>query len=139
MLLDPVMLGEITEWAEAVKNLTQEKIGTTHVYLEGARETCRVKECNLGNMITDAYIWVMVTFPDEEKWNEVSIAIQNSGGIRASIAQGNAIGTYHAHGVLFGDTYVKIIVVWVTMSAHQVQAVRGQTVSFKGTYEVGCP
>ncbi|XP_072037104.1 snake venom 5'-nucleotidase-like [Amphiura filiformis] len=91
---DPEVLAEINEWGEAVRNLTKERIGSTHVYLDGARESCRLKECNLGNMIADAYIWIMVTFPDEEKWNDVSIAIQNSGGIRSSIAQGD---------VTFGD------------------------------------
>ncbi|XP_072021463.1 snake venom 5'-nucleotidase-like [Amphiura filiformis] len=91
---DPEVLAEINEWGEAVRNLTKERIGSTHVYLDGARESCRLKECNLGNMIADAYIWVMVTFPDEEKWNDVSIVIQNSGGIRSSITQGD---------VTFGD------------------------------------
>ena len=65
-----------------------EKVGRTHVHLDGDRSNCRNRECNLGNMITDAYLWSVVTFPDEEKWNHVSIAIQASGSIRASINQG---------------------------------------------------
>ena len=75
-------------------NLTSHKIGVSHVYLNGERSTCRLEECNLGNLITDAYIWVMVTFPDEEKWNDVSVAIQNSGGIRASVEQGIILIAY---------------------------------------------
>ncbi len=86
---DPEMLAEINEWGEAVQNLTGERIGSTHVYLEGVRDVCRFEECNLGNLIADAFIWKMVTFPDEEKWNDVSIAFQQSGGIRTSIPQGN--------------------------------------------------
>lgn len=85
---DPELLAEINQWGEAVANQSSTKIGITHVYLDGSRDSCRNVECNLGNMLTDAFISETITFPDEEKWNTVNFAVQHGGGIRASIVQG---------------------------------------------------
>lgn len=81
-------MAEINQWGEAVANQSSTKIGITHVYLDGSRDSCRNVECNLGNMLTDAFISETITFPDEEKWNTVNFAVQHGGGIRASIVQG---------------------------------------------------
>ena len=88
LYIDPEMLAEILDWAESVRNFSDDVIAKSHVFLDGSRESCRLRECNLGNMIADANLWSLITFPDEEGWNEVSIAIQNGGGVRASILRG---------------------------------------------------
>lgn len=49
--------------------------------IDGSREACRARECEMGNLITDAML-------DRMKGQGVTIAIQNGGGIRASIDQG---------------------------------------------------
>ena len=85
---DPEVLAEINEWAVAIRGLGTEPIGTSHVLLDGDRSSCRLNECNLGNMLTDAFIWDTLTFPDEDKWNHVNFAIIGGGSIRASIGQG---------------------------------------------------
>lgn len=86
---DPEVLAEINEWAVAIRGLGTEPIGTSHVFLDGDRSSCRLNECNLGNMLTDAFIWDTLTFPDEDKWNHVNFAIIGGGSIRASIGQGD--------------------------------------------------
>ena len=85
---DPEMLALVQEWKFKVSNFSDEVIAKSHVFLDGQRDSCRLRECNLGNLIADAYLWSLITFPDEEGWNEVSIAVQNGGGIRASILRG---------------------------------------------------
>ena len=45
---DPEILAEVVKWREGVLDLYNEKIGRSHVLLEGRREYCRVEECNLG-------------------------------------------------------------------------------------------
>jgi 5'-nucleotidase / UDP-sugar diphosphatase len=53
-------------------------VGQSAVYLEGDRKVCRTQECNLGNLITDAM----------RAETGVQVAIENGGGIRASIKEG---------------------------------------------------
>lgn len=56
-----------------------EVVGKTGVDLEGAREKVRKEETNLGNLITDAMVWL----------TGADCAITNGGGIRASVPAGD--------------------------------------------------
>ncbi|KAG1648838.1 Ferrochelatase [Nymphon striatum] len=49
--------------------------------IEGNREVCRAQECSMGNLVADAML-------DRVKGQGVQIAIQNGGGLRASIDSG---------------------------------------------------
>ncbi len=49
--------------------------------IDGSRENCRAHECAMGNLVSDAML-------DRVKGQGVEIAIQNGGGLRASIDQG---------------------------------------------------
>ena len=60
---------------------TQERIGETRVRLVGQEKLCRGEECNLGNLIADALL-------EAHRGQGVEIALQNSGGIRSSLAAG---------------------------------------------------
>ena len=77
------------EWAEVVQNYSSAVVGKAHVFLDGTKSTCRVKECNMGNLVADAFLWSLITFPDDEKWNEVNFAAIDAGAMRASFEQGN--------------------------------------------------
>ncbi|XP_022226966.2 protein 5NUC [Drosophila obscura] len=71
-------------------------VGYTKVYLEGGG-VCRMRECNLGNLITDAMIFARV-LEDQggEYWTDAPIALMQGGGIRAPIekdADGNITGS----------------------------------------------
>ena len=65
--------------------------------LQAGRSSCWTGECNLGNMVTDAFVFYYANMSASPKqWTEASIAIQNSGSITAPIdliAQGNFMPT----------------------------------------------
>ncbi|MCM3323165.1 5'-nucleotidase C-terminal domain-containing protein [Cytobacillus kochii] len=73
---------KLDELSEPLEELKQEVVGYSEVALNGERTDVRTKETNLGNLIADGML---------SKANEsvpTQIAMQNGGGIRASIAQG---------------------------------------------------
>mgnify|MGYP000067465183 CR=1 FL=1 len=73
---DPEMEAIVNELAGPVEELRSEPSGVTSaVELVGDRSVCRVEECNLGNLIADAYRWEART----------DFAIMNSGGIRRDL------------------------------------------------------
>ncbi len=85
---DPATLQEIHKWAQKVEEYKTEFVGVTHVHLDGNRTSCRRKECNLGNLITDAMVQQHLQVPNEDRWNDVSIALFNSGNIGKSMSTG---------------------------------------------------
>ncbi|MGO4838958.1 bifunctional UDP-sugar hydrolase/5'-nucleotidase, partial [Rhizobiaceae sp. 2RAB30] len=64
-----------------IEEMKAKVVAETAGPIDGSREACRARECEMGNLITDAMI-------DRMKGQGVTIAIQNGGGIRASIDQG---------------------------------------------------
>lgn len=58
-------------------------VGNAPTSLDGARDNVRSKETNLGNLIADGMIWKANAIG-----KKADIAIQNGGGIRASIDEG---------------------------------------------------
>lgn len=79
----------INEWRTAVDALRKETIGYSKVYLDGETDHCRLQECNLGNLITDAIIDYHVNYSHPESyWAPAAIALWNGGGIRSSINKG---------------------------------------------------
>lgn len=64
--------------AKPIEELTSQEIGESDVYLDGDRIVCRFEECTMGNLIADAI----------REETGVQVALQNGGGIRASIEEG---------------------------------------------------
>ncbi|XP_006823452.1 snake venom 5'-nucleotidase-like [Saccoglossus kowalevskii] len=106
---DPDTLSEIMKWTQPLEEYRYNIIGRTNVNLIGDRMVCRLEECNMGNMVTDAVIHENIKYPDEVKWNHVSMAIWNSGGIRASLEIGDITVAELMTVFPFGNT-VDIIV-----------------------------
>ena len=85
-MIDPGTLGEIKEWGEEVGNVSREYIGRTNVLL---KSDCRTNECNLGNMLTDAYVsYGTHDLVNGTRQNDVTIAIINGGSIRTRLSAG---------------------------------------------------
>ena len=76
---DPTVSALVAKLYAPIDSLTKNVIGKSAVYLEGDRKVCRAQECNLGNLITDAM----------RALTGVQVALENGGGIRASINEGN--------------------------------------------------
>ncbi|SHK06480.1 5'-nucleotidase [Shimia gijangensis] len=71
----------IAELAGPLEEIRQKVVASAAEPIVGDREVCRVQECAMGNLIADAML-------DRVADQGVSIAIANSGGIRASIDTG---------------------------------------------------
>ncbi|MBU0595060.1 5'-nucleotidase C-terminal domain-containing protein, partial [Candidatus Bipolaricaulota bacterium] len=78
---DGGMLALLDAYRPAIDALMTRVVGTADVDLNGSREDVRVRETNLGNLICDAMLW-------KTKNLDATIALQNGGGIRASIPAG---------------------------------------------------
>ncbi|MGI8386757.1 5'-nucleotidase C-terminal domain-containing protein [Robertmurraya sp. P23] len=80
---DAAAKAKVEEYKLPLTELQKQVVGSTSVVLNGVRDDVRSKETNLGNLITDGMV---------AKANEfipTYIAMQNGGGIRASIDQGD--------------------------------------------------
>ncbi|KAL1781750.1 hypothetical protein HispidOSU_010282 [Sigmodon hispidus] len=86
---DPTIKADINQWRIKLDNYSTQELGRTIVYLDGSTQTCRFKECNMGNLICDAMINNNLRHPDEMFWNHVSMCILNGGGIRSPIDEKN--------------------------------------------------
>ncbi len=71
----------IAELGKPIEALKQKEISDATDEIDGNRDTCRVKECSMGNLVADALL-------DRVKDQGIQIAIQNGGGLRASIDKG---------------------------------------------------
>ncbi|AYG67288.1 MULTISPECIES: 5'-nucleotidase C-terminal domain-containing protein [unclassified Rhizobium] len=79
---DPAIAARVQEMAKPIEELRKKVIGSSQAPIEGAREICRVQECSMGNLVADAML-------DRTKAQGISIAVQNGGGLRASIGAGD--------------------------------------------------
>lgn len=78
---DPELIEIIDKYRNDVDRINNEVVGSSLVYLNG---DCRLRECNLGDLITDA----MLNFTREkyhEQYPDVNIALVQGGRIRTSI------------------------------------------------------
>lgn len=78
---DPDILARIAELAGPIDELKNRKVADIAGDLDGNRETCRAAECSMGTLVADAIL-------DRVKGQGVMIALQNGGGLRASIEAG---------------------------------------------------
>ncbi len=74
-------VARIAEMAAPLEEIRNEVVAETAAPLEGDRSVCRAMECSMGNLIADA---MLARVADQG----IEIALQNSGGIRASIDAG---------------------------------------------------
>ncbi|KAM9233719.1 5'-nucleotidase isoform 2-T2 [Dugong dugon] len=86
---DPNIKADINKWRIKLDNYSTQELGKTIVYLDGSTQSCRFRECNMGNLICDAMIYNNIRHPDEMTWNHVSMCIINGGGIRSPIDNQN--------------------------------------------------
>ncbi|MFD1911339.1 bifunctional metallophosphatase/5'-nucleotidase [Halodurantibacterium flavum] len=71
----------VAELGEPIEELKARVVAQIAGPLDGNRDSCRAVECTMGNVIADAML-------DRVADQGVTIAIQNGGGIRASIEEG---------------------------------------------------
>lgn len=78
---DPEIEARVKELAGPIEELKNKVVAESTADIDGARETCRAMECPMGNLVAEAML-------DRVADQGVTIAIQNGGGVRASIDAG---------------------------------------------------
>lgn len=78
---DAGVVARIDELAAPLDEIRNKVVANTSDVINGNRDSCRAVECEMGNLIADAML-------DRVADQGVTIAIQNGGGIRASIDAG---------------------------------------------------
>ena len=78
---DPELAARIKEMAAPIAELKARRVAEIAAPIDGGRTTCRAQECEMGNVVADAML-------DRVKDQGITIAIQNGGGLRASINPG---------------------------------------------------
>ncbi|XP_047991993.1 protein 5NUC-like isoform X3 [Leguminivora glycinivorella] len=81
---DPEVLTIVNRYRGEVLKISEVVIGNSSVILDG--HSCRLRECNLGNFITDAMVHKYASSYKGVGWTDAPIAIMQGGGIRTSIA-----------------------------------------------------
>ena len=78
---DADIAARVAELNGPIEELKAMVVAESADVIEGAREVCRTQECPMGNLVADAML-------ERVADQGVSIAIQNGGGLRASIDSG---------------------------------------------------
>ncbi len=78
---DPAVLDRIKELGAPIEELKTRLVGESTAPIDGSREACRARECEMGNLVSDAVL-------DRVKDQGVTIVFTNGGGLRASIDEG---------------------------------------------------
>ncbi|CAH2092771.1 unnamed protein product [Euphydryas editha] len=81
---DPVVMDIINKYRGNIIKISDIVVGSSSVILDGL--LCRLQECNLGNLITDAIVDKYATEYKGDGWSDAPIAIMQGGGIRASVS-----------------------------------------------------
>ncbi len=78
---DASSVARIKELAMPLDEIRNKVVASADAAIEGDRKFCRAQECEMGNLVADAML-------DRVRDQGISIAIQNGGGLRASIDSG---------------------------------------------------
>jgi len=74
------LLDLLEEYRPKLEELENTVLGYTKVFLEGGN-ICRMRECNLGNLVTDAMVYArVVENKGGEFWTDAPIAFMQGGG-----------------------------------------------------------
>ena len=79
---DPTIAARVAQLAEPIEALKTTVVAQSAAAIDGMRENCRTRECEMGNLVADAMLAHVAK-------QGVRIAIQNGGGLRASIDAGD--------------------------------------------------
>lgn len=80
---DPGIEERIAALSGPIEEMTRTPVAEVAANIDGSRESCRARECEMGNLVADAMLARTAEMG-------MTIAIQNGGGLRASIGAGTA-------------------------------------------------
>jgi len=94
---DADVLAMVAKMAQPLEELRNTVVGESLSVLDGSRESCRFGECTMGNIVTDAMLWATQN-------DGTQIAVENGGGLRASIEAGDVTMGNVLEVLPFGNT-----------------------------------
>ncbi len=80
---DAKMKARIAEMNKPLAEIQKREVGVASSVIEGSRSVCRAAECEMGNLVADAMLERV-----NANGGDAVIALQNGGGVRASIDAG---------------------------------------------------
>ncbi|MEY8144319.1 bifunctional UDP-sugar hydrolase/5'-nucleotidase [Falsihalocynthiibacter sp. CO-5D18] len=86
---DAATVARIAEAAAPLEEIRSKIVATTGAAIDGSRDNCRAKECEMGNLVADAML-------ARVKDQGIQVALANGGGLRAGLEAGE---------VTMGDVY----------------------------------
>ncbi|KAL4805922.1 Metallo-dependent phosphatase-like protein [Aspergillus unguis] len=104
--LDPELEEKIQGWAEAFAGFAAEVLGTTDTEL--GQETCQEGDCLLGQVMADAMLEYRLNLTEGTDDPKPDLALINSGGVRASIDEGNITRGEVLTAFPFGNAIVQL-------------------------------
>ena len=75
------IVARVSDLAKPLDEIRNKVVASAAEMIEGNRDVCRVQECSMGNLVADAML-------DRVADQGVTVALANSGGLRASIDSG---------------------------------------------------
>lgn len=143
MTEDATTVARVAELAAPLEEIRNKVVAQTAEIIGGDRAVCRAQECTMGNLIADA---MLARVADQG----ISVAIQNGGGIRASIDVGeitmgevltvlpfqNTLSTFQVTGAVLVEA-LENGVSQVEEGAGRFPQVAGMTFAFDGAAEAG--
>lgn len=140
---DEGTVARIAEAAKPLEEIRNKVVAQTDEAIGGDRAVCRAMECTMGNLIADA---MLARVADQG----IQVAIQNGGGIRASIEAGevtmgdvltvlpfqNTLSTFQVTGAVLVEA-LENGVSQVEEGAGRFAQVSGMTYAFDGKAEAG--
>uniref|UniRef100_A0A1B6E0N6 5'-nucleotidase n=1 Tax=Clastoptera arizonana TaxID=38151 RepID=A0A1B6E0N6_9HEMI len=110
---DQEVLQQLLPWKNKLQNIIHEKIGKTRIMLDQENRACRLYECNIGNLIADAFVDFNALNYTGTGWTDAAIGLIQGGGIRSSINVSDNNGTIETQDLMltlpFNTNMTKLI------------------------------
>lgn len=138
---DPDIAAAVATLAGPIEELKSRVVAQTTAVIDGDRGNCRTRECEMGNLVADAML-------DRTSAQGVTIAIQNGGGLRASIDAGEVTMGEVLTVLPFQNTLATFqltgagVVAALENGVSQIEEVKGrfpQVAGLKYTFDAAAP
>ncbi|MEX0281567.1 MAG: bifunctional UDP-sugar hydrolase/5'-nucleotidase [Arenibacterium sp.] len=140
---DEATVATIAEAAKPLEEIRNRVVAVSDARIVGDRDVCRAQECSMGNLIADAML-------ARVKDQGIDVALQNGGGIRSSIDEGevtmgevltvlpfqNTLSTFQVSGAVLLEA-LENGVGQVEDGAGRFPQVAGMSFAFDGTQPAG--
>jgi 5'-nucleotidase len=142
---DAAVVARIAEAAAPLEEIRNKIVASTGAPIDGSRDNCRAKECEMGNLVADAML-------ARVKDQGIQVALANGGGLRASLDEGevtmgevytilpfqNTLATFEVKGATLKDALENAVLQYDDESKNgRFAQVAGMTYTITGSEAFG--